>query len=157
MMRTRLTQPNRMLAGLAILLLTVLASPLGAQSVPAHRAFAYNASEEVTLQGTVSSVLLKPSSGMIVGSHLLITTSSGPVDVSLGRFALWGKGAVSVAAGQQIEVTGVMKTIGNQQVFLGRTVKIGDQVYPIRNEHGVPISPQARGRVSGMAQKGDGQ
>jgi len=50
----------------------------------------------------------------------------------------------------------VMKTIGNQKVFLARTVKVGDQVYTIRNEHGVPIPPQAR--ASGdAARKGDGQ
>jgi hypothetical protein len=70
------------------------------------------------------------------------------VDASLGRFGLLGKDAASVAAGQQIEVTGVMKTIKDKQVFLVRTVKAGGQVYTIRNEHGVPVPPQARERAS---------
>jgi len=85
---------------------------------------------------------------MIWGSHLLLATTSGPVDASLGTFGLRGKGAVSVAAGQQVEVTGVMKTIKDKQVFLVRTVKAGGQVYTIRNEHGFPVSPQARERAS---------
>ncbi len=83
-----------------------------------------------------------------MGSHLLLTTISGPVDASLGRFALQGKGALSVAAGQQVEVTGVMKTIKDKQIFLTRSVKSGGQVYAIRNERGMLISPQARQRAS---------
>jgi hypothetical protein len=158
----RLMKPTRVNAawtGLAGLLLALLATPLVAQSASPSQAIAYDIREEVTIQGTVSSALLKPASGMVVGSHLLIATPSGPVDASLGRFGLYGKGAVSVAAGQQVEVTGVMKTIGNQKVLLARTVKVGDQAYTIRNQHGVPISPQARasGSSGDTARKGDGQ
>ena len=91
---------------------------------------------------------MKPSAGMIMGSHLLLATPSGPVDASLGRFGLLGKGAVSVTAGQQIEVTGVMKTLNDKQVLLVRTVKTGGQIYTIRNQHGFPVPPQARERAS---------
>jgi hypothetical protein len=66
------------------------------------------------------------------------------VDASLGRFGLFGKGAVSVTAGQQIEVTGVMKTLNDKQVLLVRTVKTGGQTYTIRNQHGFLVPPQAR-------------
>ena len=143
-------------AGLAGLLLAMLAAPLVAQSASPSQAFAYDIREEVTIQGTVSSALLRPAPGMVVGSHLLLATPSGPVDASLGRFGLYGKGAVSVATGQQVEVTGLMQTIGSQKVFVARTVKVGDLVYTIRNQHGVPISPQAR--IGGdAARKGDGQ
>ena len=116
----------------------------------------YDVTDEVTLDGTVSSVLAKPAPGMIMGSHLLLITISGPVDASLGRFGLQGKDALSVAAGQQVEVTGVMKTIMDKQVFLARIVKAGGRVYTIRNEHGVPMSPEARDRAKGKtAQKGE--
>jgi hypothetical protein len=159
MRRTRLMRPSAMMArvsaGLAGLLFAMLATPLSAQTAAGPRAFAYDVRDEVTIQGAVLSVLPKPSTGMVAGSHLLLATPSGPVDASLGRFGLYGKGAVSVAAGQQVEVTGVMKTIGNQQVFLARAVRIGDQVYAIRDEHGVSISPQAR--AAEAVRKGDGQ
>ncbi len=148
---TRLIQPTRRFAGLlAGLLSAMLAIPLAAQSSPDLHPFSYDVTREVTLNGTVSSVLLKPAPGMVVGSHLLLTSPTGRVDVSLGRFGLRGRGALSIAAGQQIEVTGVMKTLKDQPVFLARTIKVGSQIYTIRSEHGVEVSPQAR-----AAQKGD--
>jgi len=98
----------------------------------------------------VSSVLTEPSPGMIMGSHLLLATASGEVDASLGRFGLLGKGALSVAAGQQVEVTGIMKTLMEKQVFVARTLKVGEQVYTMRNQHGIQISPQTRERARQM-------
>jgi hypothetical protein len=109
----------------------------------------YDAAKEITLAGKVSSVLAEATPGqrMVAGSHLLLATPSGPVDASLGRFGLRGMGAVSVAVGQQIEVTGVMQTIKDKPVFLVRSVKAGGELYTIRNEHGNLLSPQARERV----------
>jgi hypothetical protein len=107
----------------------------------------YNPSEEVTITGVVSSVLTHAAPGMVVGSHLLLVTPAGPVDASLGRFGLRGNGALSAAAGRQVEAIGVIRTIKDKPVFLARTVKVGGEVYTIRNEHGVLMSPQARERV----------
>ena len=105
---------KRLCAGLCVLALLSLLSllpPVLAQTAERTAGpFGYDVSKEVTLSGTVSSVLTKPSLGMIMGSHLLLATPSGPVDASLGTFGLRGKGALSVATGQQVEVTGVMKT-----------------------------------------------
>jgi hypothetical protein len=143
---------KRLVAGLFVLALLcfVLASPpTQAQTSERHAGLlSYDISQEVTLNGTVSSVLPNPARGMMMGSHLLLATSSGPVDASLASFGLQGKGAVSVTPGQQIEVTGVMKTINDKQVFLTRTVKANGQIYTIRNERGIPMSPQARERAS---------
>jgi len=58
----------------------------------AARPFSYNFTEEITLTGTVPSVLTKATPGTIVGSHLLLATLSGLVDASLGRFGLRGNG-----------------------------------------------------------------
>lgn len=116
----------------------------------------YDVTKEVTLSGTVSSVIQKWSPGMIPGAHLLLTTSSGIVDASLGKFGLEGKGALSVTAGQPVEVTGVMKTLRDRQVFVTRTVTLGGRVYTMRNEHGIAVSPQGRERAGRQAaQKGE--
>jgi hypothetical protein len=109
--------------------------------------FNYDIRDEVTLPGTVTSIRAKAAPGMIAGSHLLIATGSGVVDASLGRFGLHGYGAVSVTAGQQIEVTGVMRTIKDRPIFLVRTIKAGGEIYTLRDQHGVQLSPQARQRV----------
>ena len=108
----------------------------------------YDVSQEVTLSGTVSAVLIKPAPGMIMGSHLLLATVSGRVDASLGRWGLVGNGALWVTPGQQVEVTGVMKTFKDKQVLMARSVKVGDKVYWVRNEHGIPVSPQSRQRTA---------
>jgi hypothetical protein len=118
--------------------------------------FSYDVSQKVTLSGTVSSVLTKPAAGMIMGSHLLFVTSSGPVDASLGKFAMLGDDALAVTAGQQIEVTGVAKTIKDRQVFLAGIVKAGSTVYVIRSKHGLVVSPQARERATRKT-AGEGQ
>ncbi len=140
------------LCTLVIFFLISSPSPLQAQTTAASARSAaplnYDIAQEVAITGTVSRVLTEAAPGMIVGSHLLLATSSGPVDACLGRFGLRGYGAVSVAAGQQIEAIGVMKTIKNKPVFLVRIVKVGGEVYTIRNQHGVLLSPQARDRAS---------
>jgi hypothetical protein len=140
------------LRALALLSLFSSLTPVQAQTSAIASSAAgplgYDTSREVTLNGTVSTVLMRPTAGMIPGSHLPLATLSGPLDASLGIFGLRGKGAVTVAAGQQIEVTGVMRTVQDKHVFLVRTVKVGGKVYTIRNEHGFPVPPQTRMRTS---------
>ena len=141
-------RPFAGLWALTLAALVLLAIPVHAQTAArtadSPRPFSYNTSDEVTLKGTVSSVLTKPSKGMIMGSHLLLQTSSGTVDASLATYAVQGKSGMQVKAGDQVEVTGIMKTIKGQQVFLTRTVKADNQVYTVRNEHGFPVRPAAR-------------
>ncbi len=154
MRRTCFTKkPTRMVTELlAGLLLASLAVPLWAQLTPKTRPY-YDITKEITLTGTVSSVFKRATAGMIPGSHLLLTTDSGGVDASLGRWGLEGTGALSVAAGEQVEVTGVMKTLRDKEVFVARTVKMGGRVYTMRNAHGISLSPQSRQR-STQGQKG---
>jgi hypothetical protein len=147
---------KRLFAGLCVLALLSLVAPLAAGAAETRTAGPYyDISKEVTLHGTVSSVLTKPSKGMVAGSHLLIATGVGPLDASLGRFGLQGRNALSVEAGKQVEVTGVMKTLRGKQVFITRTVTLDGHAYTMRNEHGISVSPQARQRAGGKtAHKG---
>ncbi|MGA8270162.1 MAG: hypothetical protein WB919_01305 [Candidatus Sulfotelmatobacter sp.] len=145
------TKSIRMVAGLLTgLLFATLAVPLGAQPARPSHPF-YDISKEVTLSGTVSDVLAKAAPGTLPGPHLLFATSSGNVDASLGAFALQGKNPLSVAPGQEVAVTGIMKTIKNKGVFVARTVKVAGKTYQLRNQHGVPMSPLSRQKA---AQKG---
>jgi len=147
------------LGSLTLLAAVFLAIPASAQtaSVAARPVgpFAYDVTKETTINGTVSSVLSKPAAGMILGAHLLVTTSSGTVDASLGMFPFAGKGALSVQEGNWVAVTGVMKTINGKEVFLVRTVKVGNEIYPIRDERGAIITPQEReSGIQASAEKG---
>lgn len=140
------------LVGLAAVILAVSVVPLTAQASGDSR-LAYNMKNEIKITGVVSSVMDKPERGMMFGSHLLVNTAAGTLDVSLGRWALTGKSAARVGVGQQVEVTGVLKTLNHRQVFLARTINTGGKTYSLRNEHGIPVSPQASERAQG-AQKG---
>jgi hypothetical protein len=108
----------------------------------------YDARQEQLLSGTVAALLPQPSTGMIAGSHLLLTTTNGTMDVSLGTFALRGKDALSVSAAESIEVIGVMRSFNGKPLFLARAVTVRDHTYAIRNEHGIPVTPKARERAS---------
>jgi hypothetical protein len=146
-----------MVAGLMGLLLTILAVTLVAQTGNPPRAY-YDIGKEITLTGRVLVVLRVPSEGMIPGSHILLATSSGQVDASLGKWGLQGGAALSAAPGQVIEMTGVMKMLRDKPVFVVRTAKAGGQTYQMRNEFGNPVSPQSRERaLQNAAQKGESQ
>jgi len=138
--------------------LFLFAASAGAQVAPAAKSaspFSYDIASETTLKATVSEVLTAPTQGMAMGQHLLLQTSSGVVDASLGRWATKGFGALSVDKGQQVTVSGIMKNFAGKQIFLVRTVTVNSRVYTIRNEHGFPLSSHARQRLSeGAAQKG---
>jgi hypothetical protein len=115
----------------------------------------YEVAEEVTVSGTVTGVLSTAANEMMSGSHLLIATPAGSIDASLGLYGLIGKGSVSVKLGEQVAVTGVMRTLNNRQVLIVRTVTAGGQVYLLRTAGGMPMSPEARERVrSRVAQNG---
>lgn len=156
MTRCHFTRSNRRIAGpLVLLLFAISAVPLHAQLVAKSKTF-YDVTQEVTLSGTLSNVLSQPTRGMMLGAHLLLATPSGNVDASLGRWGLQGKGAPSLVPGQEVAVTGIMMTRLNKPVFVVRSVKVDGQVYQMRNQYGIPVSPQARERASHKAgQKGD--
>jgi len=121
-----------------------LAAPAGAQTVAAVNAArpapVYDASKEVTLTGTVSNVMTKPSAGMIAGGHLIVTTAKGSVDAHVGR-RLSGKEAIAVKAGDSVKLVGVMATLNHNQVFLVRTAEDGGHTYTIRNQKGFLMTP----------------
>jgi len=136
---------TQLIAGLLTgILFAILVVPLNAADSDSR----YDVSKEVTLTGTVSSVLPKAGPGMTWGSHLMVETVSGRLDASLGRFGLEGKGALAVTPGQQIELTGVMKTVRDKEVFVVRSVKANGKTHTMRNEHGIEVSPQARERAA---------
>jgi hypothetical protein len=151
---------KKLSAGLVILaILVVVAGPqsIHAQTVARNaRPLGYDVTREVTLTATVSSVLRHAGTGMIAGSHLLLATPSGTIDASLGKFGLQRSAVAATISGQSVEVTGVMKALKAKPVFLVRRLKIGDETYTIRDEHGVVLSPQARERASQrMGRKGE--
>ncbi len=96
------------------------AAPSSAQTNAVREPFVslkYDISQEVKLNGTVATVVAKPAAGMLMGSHLIVETASGRIDAQLGRLHLAGRDAVSVAPGQHVQVTGVIKTSTTKRFY----------------------------------------
>lgn len=136
------------------LLLSVMVMVAWGQSQSASGTAAplfYDVSQETTLTGTVAVLSKSSLPGTLPGAHLTLTAPNSSIDVSLGHFAFSGKDALSLAAGQQVEVTGVFKRLRGSQVLLARLVKVGNSVYAIRNIHGLPVTPNAHERATQKA------
>jgi len=116
----------------------------------------YDMTKEITLTGTVVSVVKTPARGTaaLIGPHLMMQTNAGPVDASLGSYALKGRDALSVSAGDSVRVNGVMKTVRGKQVFIARVVTTNGRAYVLRNEHGIVYLPAARKGTRTSAAKG---
>jgi hypothetical protein len=152
----------RALLFLTFLTLWPLAMSLCAQTIePTAKPLAspkYDISKEVTLTATVSNVIGQATSEMkmLAGSHLILETASGKIDASLGVFPFTGEGVRSIAAGERVQVTGVMKIVRDQRVLITRLVLVDGREYKVRNEHGFLLMPVTR-KVNGNSETKRGQ
>jgi DNA/RNA endonuclease YhcR with UshA esterase domain len=144
----------------AVLALCLFALPIFAQTTEVTTKPAvpqrYDITKEVTLKGTVSDVVKAPTREMkmVAGSHLIVETKTGKVDAALGQFAMKGKSSLSFTPGQPVEVTGIMKTVNDKQVFVTRLVQADGHVYKIRNERGFVLARVSRDGVTNSESKG---
>lgn len=136
----------------SVLLLAIVGRSLAQNPSHSPAPLFYDVAQETTLTGTVTGIFTKATLGMLPGSHLTLTTPNSSVDVSLGAFAFVGKGSLSVSGGQQIEVTGIMKSLQGKPVFFARLLKVGDNVFAVRNAHGLPVTPSSHEHANQEAQ-----
>jgi hypothetical protein len=152
----------RKIAGRMCLLATVaislLAAPLYAnESVALRRAVIaskYDVNKEITVQGTVQSLVKIPAPGTMMGAHLKVSTAGGTVDAHIGNRVLAGRARTSFSPGQSVRLVGLMTTINHQNVFLVRTIQTGNSTITVRSDHGFLVSPGARTHVAGVTSTG---
>ncbi|MGB8593467.1 MAG: hypothetical protein WA755_01250 [Candidatus Acidiferrales bacterium] len=154
---------KKVLGGLGVttlLTFSLLAVPAQAQSttLPARKIVTprYDVSKEITLKGTVQQVVTKPSKGMLDGAHLLLATPKGTIDVAMGIYAIRYH-HVSLIPGEPAEVTGLMTTVNNREVFLVRTVQTSGTTYTLRNARGVSVLPAVHPEKASMSPANRGQ
>jgi hypothetical protein len=143
---------------LATLAISLFAEPSFANESVAPRrtviASKYDLSKEITLQGTVESLVRKPAPTTIRGAHLMVSTAQGTVDAHIGNLVLAGRTPVSFAPGESVKLVGLMTTFNHQNVLLVRTIQTGSRTITIRSEHGFLISPAARTRLTNVPSTG---
>src|SRR5215470_17167989 len=125
----------------------VLAQRPSAKSVVATPG-GYNVANDSSLQGTILSYT-ENSGKPPLGTHVLLQTSSGNVDVHLGDARVLHQAKVSLAPGMSVRFVGQTRSVGQNTVFLARLVQVGSHVVAVRSNHGLPIGPGAgRGRAA---------
>ena len=147
--------------GLCLLMTLAIASltaPLYAnESVAPKRtviASRYDVSKEVTLEGTVQSLVRKPAPGTMMGAHLIVSTAQGLVDAHIGNYVAVGRYATSFASGQSVKLVGIMTEYNHQNVFVVRTIETENRTITVRNDHGFLVYPGAKVRIPGVSSTG---
>jgi hypothetical protein len=145
----RSTRKNQLkLAFAAVLpgvLLAFFAFPAGAQPVdethPApSRMIIYDSAHEVTINGTVQTVVAKHVPGSPSGMHLLVSGTQGTVDAHVGPF-LPKNIRQAMHMGLPLEMVGAMTTVRGKQFLLVRQLIYGGQTITVRNSHGFLLAP----------------
>ncbi|HXW62993.1 MAG TPA: hypothetical protein VEJ45_10355 [Candidatus Acidoferrales bacterium] len=138
---------------LATLAISLLAVPLDADESAAPKrtviASKYDVSKEVTIEGTVQALVTKPTPGMMVGAHLVVSTPQGTVYAHIGNRVITGPSAASFASGQAVKLVGVVTELNQQKVILVRTIETENRTITVRNEHGFLVSPSVSETTGG--------
>ena len=103
----------------------------------------YDASKEVSLQGTVAS-FTENSKQFPPGAHVVVQTSAGPVDVHLGDARLLKLNNMAISQGASVRIIGESVTTPQGTFFLARLIQQGTQVVAVRSMQGFALSPAAK-------------
>ena len=137
---------------LSALVLSALAVPLYAGNAPEFKrtviAPRYDATKEITIEGTIQQLVTKPMPGAILGGHLIVSTSSGIIDAQIGSFILRGPQPFAPVAGQSVKIVGVMANINRRNVFLARTIETENRTIEVRKARGFFVIPGMKQHVA---------
>lgn len=133
----------QMILGCAACAGALLAAPFSdaqqKQASVAQASISYDLSRETVLQGTVVS--FTPSSQVPpLGSHVMIQTASGLVDVHLGNPTVLKRNDMILAAGDSVRIAGEDQRYGSGSFFAARVLEKGSQSVTLRNSRGIPVS-----------------
>ena len=98
----------------------------------------YNPNTETTVTGTVEQVKQVTGRHGWNGTHLMLKTESGSMDVHVGPSAYVKEQGFSFAAGEQIEVLGSKATMGGSEALIAREIKKDGKTLVLRDAQGIP-------------------
>lgn|SRR5664280_1947820 len=98
----------------------------------------YNPQTEVTVKGTVEDVQQQQGMHGWMGTHLLLKTDSGIMDVHVGPSDFITQNHFSFANGDAIEVVGSKVTIQDKVALLAREIIKDGKTLVLRNAQGTP-------------------
>ncbi len=99
----------------------------------------YDPKTEATMKGTVAEV--QQHTGMRggrTGTHLILKTDEGNVDVHIGPSDYISQKGFSFAKGDAVEVVGSKVTMAGMEVVLAREITKDGKTLILRNARGIP-------------------
>jgi len=102
----------------------------------------YSVANDSSLQGTILSYT-ENSKTPPLGTHVLLQTSAGNVDVHLGDARVLHQAKLNLMQGMSVRFVGQTQAVGQSTVFFARLVQVGSQVVAVRSNHGIPVRPAA--------------
>lgn len=120
----------------AVFVVSLMAAPIAAQT--AAKPLQYDLKAEVTLIGTVKSVIPYVSPDGTVGVHLEITTEDRVVSIHIGPAQYLGSQNFYFLMNDEIVVTGArVRGAGNASIW-AKSIQKGTQVLILRGDDGSP-------------------
>jgi len=115
---------------------------------------AYDLAKEIKVQGTIEKIGGPDGSQNAVGSHILVQTSQGVLDVHLGAGSRASAESLALSVGEQVTVIGMMQTMDSGDVLLARILTAGSRTTILRNSHGFPVQNVSKPSSGGSVLKG---
>jgi hypothetical protein len=102
-----------------------------------------SAVNDTVLEGTVVSYT-EDSATAPIGAHVVVQTSSGNIDVHLGKAALVKQSGISLREGDSVRIVGSSVPFAGGTIFAARILQKGAQSVTLRNSRGIPLSNARR-------------
>lgn len=98
----------------------------------------YDPSTETTVKGTVEEVKQVSGRHGWNGTHLMLKTEAGQMDVHAGPSSYIAAQGFTFAQGDKVEVLGSKVKLGGVEALIAREIKQGDKTLVLRNTQGIP-------------------
>lgn len=109
----------------------VSAQGSGDGAAPVH----YNVAAEITVKGTVETLKAGPQQG----THVVLKTASGALELLLGPSWYLAERKYTLAKGEQIEVVGAKTQVASGEVLVVREIKKDSETMLFRDRKGLPL------------------
>jgi len=106
----------------------------------------YDPKTETTVTGVVQEVKEVTGSGRGTGTHLLVKTESGVMEVHVGPSWYLKQQNCEFKKGDPVEVLGSKVKFEGADVLIARQIKTGEKTWTLRDAQGIPAWSQGRNR-----------
>jgi hypothetical protein len=131
------------------------AGSVSAQTAPQAEASQYQVGREVTLVGTVSSVVENSKTGPL-GTHVMVQSASGLVDVHVGSAKYLTMNNLNLKSGDSVRILGENFAVGADTVFYARIVQDGTAAVAVRSPKGMPLWKNGKRLATSATAKREG-